>query len=83
VWNVQLIVPVHKMDAISVYKAAFQEQLASPMRPTILGDLQWYFHARPAASRRRIPSARSGGRRSVRLDFRRSIVGDSKMESGC
>jgi hypothetical protein len=49
-WRVQLLVPGHKTDAIPLYKAAFQEQLASPLRPSMLEDLRWYFHARRGRS---------------------------------
>jgi hypothetical protein len=46
VWIVRLLVPCHKADAIPVYQAAFHEQVASPLRPAVVEDLRWYFHAR-------------------------------------
>ena len=45
-WRIRLLIPCHKTDAIGLYKAAFQEQVASPLRPMVLDDLRWYFHAR-------------------------------------
>jgi hypothetical protein len=45
-WTVRLLVPRHKTDAISRYEAAFDEQLASPLRPSLVEDLRWYFRAR-------------------------------------
>ena len=47
-WRIRVLIPCHKTDAIGLYKAAFQEQLASPLRPTVLEDLRWYFHTRKA-----------------------------------
>jgi hypothetical protein len=45
-WTVRLLVPRHKTDAIPLYEAAFQEQLGSPLRPSLVDDLRWYFRAR-------------------------------------
>jgi hypothetical protein len=45
-WIVRLLVPCHKADAIPIYQAAFREQVGSPLRPAVLEDLRWYFHAR-------------------------------------
>ena len=45
-WIARLLVPCHKADAIPIYQAAFREQVGSPLRPTVLEDLRWYFHAR-------------------------------------
>lgn len=45
-WTVRLLLPRHKTDAIPLYKAAFHEQLASPLRPSLVEDLRWFFHAR-------------------------------------
>ena len=47
-WTVRLLVPCHKRDAMPLYEAAFDEQLASPLRPSLLEDLRWYFRARRA-----------------------------------
>ena len=45
-WTVRLLVPRHKTDAIPRYTAAFHEQLGSPLRPSLVEDLRWYFRAR-------------------------------------
>ena len=50
-WIVRLLVPCHKADAIPIYQAAFREQVGSPLRPAVLEDLRWYFHARRTAPR--------------------------------
>jgi hypothetical protein len=48
-WTVRVLVPLHRRDAIPLYEAAFYEQIASPLRPSVLDGLRWYFHARQAA----------------------------------
>jgi hypothetical protein len=45
-WRVRLLVPLHKTDATRLYKAAFQEHLAAPLRMSVVDDLRWYFDAR-------------------------------------
>src|SRR5207237_410296 len=45
-WTVRLLVPIHKADAIPLYKTAFHEQLALPLRPSVLDDVRWYLHRR-------------------------------------
>lgn len=45
-WTIRLLVPRHKTDAVPLYKAAFYEQLASPLRPGLVDDIRWYFRAR-------------------------------------
>ena len=45
-WKVRLLVPVHKSEAVPQYQAAFREHLASPLRPSVIDDLRWYFRAR-------------------------------------
>jgi hypothetical protein len=52
-WTVRLLVPRHKTNAIPLYRAAFLEQLASPLEPALLEDLRWYFHARRKGVRSR------------------------------
>ena len=47
-WTVRLLVPRHKSEAVPLYQAAFHEQLASPLRPTLLDDVRWFFDARRA-----------------------------------
>jgi hypothetical protein len=56
-WRVRVLVPMHFGDALPAYKAAFREQLASPLRPVVLDELRWFFHAR-----------RSSVSRDMRLD---------------
>jgi hypothetical protein len=50
-WTVRLLVPRHKTDAIPLYQAAFREQVATPLEPSVLDDVRWYFHARRRATR--------------------------------
>ena len=45
-WSLRLLVPRHFTAAIPSYRAAFHEQLASPLRPVVLEELRWYFQAR-------------------------------------
>jgi hypothetical protein len=49
-WTIRLLVPRHFARVLGVYRAAFREQLAMPLRPMNLDDLRWYFHARQAPS---------------------------------
>ena len=50
-WTIRLLIPRHFEEVVGVYRAAFQEQLAMPLRPVNLDDLRWYFHARQARPR--------------------------------
>jgi hypothetical protein len=50
-WTVRLLVPEHMTGALPLYEAAFEEQLASPLRPSLVADLRWYF-----AMRRTLPT---------------------------
>ena len=45
-WTIRVLFPAHLARAARVYRAAFREQLAMPLRPSSLEDLRWYFHAR-------------------------------------
>lgn len=59
-WTVRLLVPAHNRTAIPLYEAAFREQLASPLRPSVVDDLRWFFQARrrrPADSEDRFDQA--------------------------
>jgi hypothetical protein len=47
-WTIRLVIPPHFTSVAGVYRAAFREQLAMPLRPINLDDLRWYFHARRA-----------------------------------
>jgi len=50
-WTIRLLIPRHFTRAAGVYYAAFQEQVAMPLRPANLEDLRWYFRARRASLR--------------------------------
>jgi hypothetical protein len=45
-WTLRLLVPRHLQAAVPAFKVAFREQLAAPLRPLVLEELRWYFHAR-------------------------------------
>jgi hypothetical protein len=45
-WTIRLLIPSHYARATRMYREAFREHLAMPLRPTNLDDLRWYFHAR-------------------------------------
>ena len=47
-WTIRLLVPPHFAQVMGMYRSAFHEQLAMPLRPMNLDDLRWYFHARQA-----------------------------------
>ena len=73
--RVRLLVPRHKTDADPArIRRPFASSSASPLRPAVVEDLRWYFHARraradeartSASTRRRGPSARHGFRRCI------------------
>ena len=42
-WTVRLLVPWDKRETLPQYEDAFQQQLASPLAPSALDDLGWYF----------------------------------------
>lgn len=59
-WTVRLLIPAPKRTAMPLYEAAFQEQLASPLRPSVVDDLRWYFRVRrrrPADAEERFDQA--------------------------
>ena len=47
-WTVRLLIAEHMTGAVRLYEVAFQEHLASPLRPSLVADLRWYFEARRA-----------------------------------
>ena len=47
-WTVRVLIPAHMRGATGLYEAAFHEHLASPLRPSLVADLRWYFAARRA-----------------------------------
>lgn len=51
-WTIRLLVPRHKVDAVRLHERAFHEQLASPLRLSLVEDLRWYFRARQDPTRR-------------------------------
>ena len=58
--TVRLLVPRHKTDAVPLYKAAFHEHFVSPLRPSLVDDVRWYFQARrnpPAGADERFDQA--------------------------
>jgi len=50
-WTIRLLVPQKKTDDVPLYQEAFHQQLASPLRPSVLEDLRWYFRARSSPPR--------------------------------
>jgi hypothetical protein len=44
-WTVRVLVPWDRREAVPQYEDAFQQQLASPLSPSVLEDLRWYFGA--------------------------------------
>jgi len=59
-WTVRLLVPRHLRGALSLHHAAFHEHLATPLRPTVVDHLRWYFEARrsrPADAQERFDQA--------------------------
>ena len=45
-WTVRLLVPHHLANAMTRYRQAFREQLGTPLRPTQLEELRWFFEVR-------------------------------------
>jgi len=45
-WTVRMLVPKHLARVAPRYHCAFREQLATPLRPSNVGDLRSYFRAR-------------------------------------
>jgi hypothetical protein len=45
-WVLRVIFPQHLTSAVSAYHAAFREQLALPLRLSVMEELRWYFEAR-------------------------------------
>lgn len=45
-WRVRLLVPRHLAKAQPAYRAAFQQELAAPLRPAVVDDLRWFFEER-------------------------------------
>lgn len=45
-WCVRVLIPHHLANAASRYRDAFREQVGTPLRPTQLQELRWFFEAR-------------------------------------
>ena len=45
-WRVRLLVPRHLEKSQGAYRAAFQQELAAPLRPAVVDDLRWFFEER-------------------------------------
>jgi hypothetical protein len=45
-WVIRLLAPQHFLKAIGAYHSAFREHLATPLRPAVAKELEWYFAAR-------------------------------------
>ena len=61
-WTIRLLIPRHFARVMGIYRAAFREQVAMPLRPMNLDDLRWYFQARrtpPQADERFDQAARA------------------------
>ena len=44
-WTIRLLVPRHLADAASLHRAAFAEQLATPLPADVVDEMRWYFNA--------------------------------------
>jgi hypothetical protein len=45
-WVLRVVFPQHLTSAVSAYHAAFREQLAVPLRLSVMEELRWYFETR-------------------------------------
>jgi hypothetical protein len=45
-WTLQLLVPRHLAHLAAVYEAAGREELASPVRPSVIEEVGWFFDAK-------------------------------------
>jgi len=48
-WTIRLLLPRHLIKARERYETAALEELAAPLRPTVVEELRWYFGQRSAA----------------------------------
>lgn len=46
-WTVRLVIPPHFAKAADAYVAAAHQELASPLRPSIVEELRWFFERQP------------------------------------
>jgi hypothetical protein len=45
-WTVRVLFPHHLSNAVDRYKQAFGEQIGTPLRPTQMEELRWFFESR-------------------------------------
>ena len=71
-WSVRLLIPHHLSNSMNRYQEAFREQVGSPLRPTQLQELRWFFEARRSGSQqtRRRTSSIARNARSATPRFR-------------
>jgi len=48
-WTIRLLVPRHLTGAIPRYQAALRDELATPLQPSTLDELRWFFEQRRQA----------------------------------
>jgi len=82
-WTVRLLVPRHLQRAIPAFKTAFREQLATPVRPVVLEEMRWYFHARRTETNFTRNDSITQHARSAHLDFGCCIAPGSTAASPC
>ncbi len=49
-WIIRLVIPPHLEEAADAYRAAWRQELASPLRPLVVEDLRWFFEQQRARS---------------------------------
>ena len=52
-WSVRVLIPHHLANATNRYRDAFREQVGTPLRPTQLQELRWFFETRRSGSSKR------------------------------
>lgn len=45
-WTIQVLAPAHFADAAADYLSAARQELAAPLRQTVIDELRWYFEER-------------------------------------
>src|SRR6185369_6814911 len=45
-WSVRVLIPHHLANSSTRYRDAFREQVGTPLRPTQLQELRWFFETR-------------------------------------
>lgn len=49
-WTVRLLIPSHFANAADAYVSACHQELASPLRPSVVDELRWFFERRRTSS---------------------------------